>query len=240
MATVTEIAPDVFRICTFIPEVNLGFSQFLVRDEQPLLFETGMRALFPAVREAVATVLDPASIRWIGFSHFEADECGSLNDWLTLAPQAEAACSFVGAQVSVNDFIGGEARGLQDGEVIETGAYRFRFCRTPQVPHCWEAGVLFEETQGTLLCSDLFHQLGDVEPLTDSDVIGRAREALVQYQAGPFADYMPYTRRTGGILQSLADLKPTTIATMHGSAFHGDGERALRDFAAMVGETLGP
>ena len=239
MPTVTEIAPDVYRICTYFPEIDLQFNQFLIKDEEPLLFHTGMRALFPVVRDAVATVIDPSKLRWISFSHFEADECGSLNEWFEVAPNAQAACSMVGALVSVNDFTQRPARGMADGESFSTGRYRFRFIQTPHVPHCWEAGLMFEETNGTLLCSDLFHQNGDHEPLTESDVIERARKTLTDYQAGPFANYMPYTKHTDTILQKLAALKPRTIVPMHGSAYAGDGERAIRDLAVVMREVLG-
>lgn len=235
---VTEIARDCYRISTYIPEIDLQFSQFLIKDEEPLLFHTGMRALFPIVREAVATIIDPSTIRWISFSHFEADECGSLNEWLQLAPAAQPVCSMVGALVSVNDFAIRPAKGMDDGEVFDTGQYRFRFVQTPHVPHCWEAGLLFEETQGTLLCSDLFHQNGDVEPLTESDVIDRARKTLIDYQASPFANYMPYTKHTDGILQKLAALNPRTVVPMHGSAYAGDGSRAIRDLAVVMREVL--
>lgn len=236
---VTEIAPDIYQIVTYVPEADLQFNQFLVKDEEPLLFHTGMNALFPLVQEAVASLIDPATLRWISFSHFEADECGSLNQWLQLAPNAQAACSMLGAMVSVNDFAIRPARGMEHGETLSTGKYRFRFLRTPHVPHCWEAGMLFEETNGTLLCSDLFHQGGVVEPMTTSDVIERARKTLIDYQAGPLANYVPYTKHTDGILQSLAELKPRTIAPMHGSAYVGNGERAIRDFAVMMREVLG-
>jgi flavorubredoxin len=236
---ITEIAPDFYRISTYIPEIDLQFNQFLVKDEEPLLFHTGMKALFPTVREAVETIIDPSKIRWISFSHFEADECGSLNEWLQLAPAAQPVCSMVGALVSVNDFAIRPAKGMNDGEVLNTGQHRFRFVKTPHVPHCWEAGMLFEETRGTLLCSDLFHQGGNVEPFTESDVIDRARKTLTDYQAGPFANYMPYTKHTDSIMQSLADLNPRTIAPMHGSAFAGDGSRSLRDLAVVMREVLG-
>lgn len=239
MASVTEIAPDVYRISTYVPQVNLQFNQFLVRDEEPLLFHTGLKAMFPLVRDAVATVVPPERIRWIGFSHFEADECGSLNEWLHLAPSAQPVCSLVGALVSVNDFAIRPAKPLADGEIVRTGRYRFRYLRTPHVPHCWEAGLMFEERHGTLLCSDLFHQNGDVEPITESDVVERAREVLVDYETGPFAKYMPYTPYTDRILQELAGLKPKTLATMHGSTFVGDGGRAICDLARMMRETIG-
>ena len=145
----------------------------------------------------------------------------------------------VGALVSVNDFAIRPAKGMTDGEVLNTGKRRFRFAQTPHVPHCWEAGLLFEETTGTLLCSDLFHQRGDVEPSTEADVIERARKTLIDYQAGPFANYMPYTKHTDGIMQGLAALKPRTLAPMHGSAYTGDGERAIRDLAIVMREVLG-
>lgn len=240
MTNITEIAPDIFRINTFIPEANLGFSQFLIRDDEPLLFHTGMKALFPLVREAVAELIDPAKLRWIGFSHFEADECGSLNEWQTVAPDATPVCSFVGKVVSVDDFASkNSAKGMADGEIFETGSKRYRFIATPHVPHCWEAGMLFEESTGVLFCTDLLHQNGDVEPLTTSDVIGRARETFVQYQAGPLANYFPYTQSTDGELKRLAALKPKFLATMHGSVFEGNGEKALLEYAGMVREVLG-
>ena len=236
--SVTEIAPDVYRISTFIPEADLQFNQFLIKDDEPVLFHTGMKALFPVVRNEVATILDPSKIRWIGFSHFEADECGSLNEWLQIAPEAQPVCSMVGALVSINDFAIRAARGMNDDEQLNTGKYRFRFLQTPHVPHCWEAGLLFEETKSTLFCSDLFHQCGDVEPLTESDVIDRARKTLVDYQAGPLANYMPYTKHTDVVMQRLAALKPRTLAPMHGSAYVGDGERAVRDLAVVMREVL--
>jgi len=237
--TVNEIAPDIFRISTFIADFNLGFNQFLVRDEQPLLYHTGMRGLFPLVKEAVATVLDPATIRWIGFSHFEADECGAMNEWLEVAPKAEAACGMVAALVNLNDFAARPAKILQHDEVLATGKYRFRYRATPQVPHSWDAGMLLEETTGALFCSDLFHQVGEREPVTGESLVPRFREALVEYSAGPFANYMPYTPQTDAILAGLADLGPKVILPMHGSAFTGDGEAEIRAMARMMREVLG-
>src|SRR3982750_423495 len=159
MTTINEIAPDVFRINTYIPEAMLGFSQFLVRDDEPLLFHTGMRSLFPTVREAVTKLIDVSKLRWIGFSHFEADECGSLNEWQAIAPSASAVCSMVGKIVSVDDFVGNDSTmGMADGEIFSTGSRMFRFLHTPHVPHCWDAGMLFDENNKVLFCSDLFHQ----------------------------------------------------------------------------------
>jgi flavorubredoxin len=235
----TEVAPDIFRICTMISEVNLQFCQFLVRDEEPVLFHTGMRSLFPLVRDAVSQLVDPSDIRWVSFSHFEADECGALNEWLEIAPRATPLCGLVGAMVSVNDFSQRPARVLDQNERLETGKYRFQYCATPQVPHAWDAGLLFEETNGTLFCSDLLHQVGDVEPVTESDVVGRFRDAIQEYNATPFADYLPYTPHTGPILEGLAALEPKTLLPMHGSAYIGDGGQAIRDMAHMLKETLG-
>jgi flavorubredoxin len=236
---VDEIAPDVFRLSLYVPEMNIQFNQFLVKDDEPLLFHTGMRQIFPQVREAVARLIDPASLRWIGFSHFEADECGALNDWLATAPQATPVCGFVGANVSVNDFASRAARAMNDDEVLTTGKYRFRFLATPHVPHCWEASLLFEETAGTLFSSDLFFHWGDAEPKTTSDVVDRFKQGLIADQQGPFANAYPYTPQTGPTLRRLAALKPKTIALMHGSSFEGDGERQLNDLATVMREVLG-
>ena len=239
MAKVHEIAPDLYRISIYVPEFDLQFNHFLVRDEEPLLFHAGYQRFFPELREAVATVLPPAKIRWISFSHFESDECGALNQWLEIAPAAQAAATVVGVLVSLNDFAIRPPRGMADEETLSTGKYRFRMCSTAHLPHGWDAGVLFEETQRTLLCSDLFHHVGDVEPLTESDIVGRSRAAMTEYQKGPLANYVPYTPLTGRILEKLAALEPATLATMHGSSFRGDGARALRDLGVALRDTFG-
>ena len=239
MTTISEIAPDVYRICTYVPEIDLQFCQFLIKDDEPLLWETGMRQMFPVVREAVARIVDPKTLRWISFSHFEPDECGSLNQWLELAPRAEAFCSEVGALVFVNDAALRPARGITKDTLIETGKYKFRLYATPHLPHGWDAAILFEETNRTLLCSDLLHHAGDVEPCTESDVIGRSKHAMQAMQATPLLDYMPYTPKTESRLEALAALSPRTCATMHGSAFRGDGARALRDLGSVMREVLG-
>jgi flavorubredoxin len=239
MSTVTEIAPEVYRISTFVSQANLQFNQFLVRDDEALLFHTGMKRLFPAVRDAVAQVLDPSTIRWIVFSHFEADECGALAEWQNLAPHATAACSLVAKSVSVDDVVAVRpAQALADGHILTTGKHRFRFLQTPQVPHAWDAGLLFEETQRVLMCSDLFHQNGDVEAITVSDVVGRFKDMLLEYQQGPFAHYLPYASHTRHTLDRLAGLQPRVLATMHGSTYIGDGADALGRLAAAMKEVL--
>jgi flavorubredoxin len=239
-ARVTEIAPDLYVISVYVPDFNLRFNHFLVKDEEPLLFHTGMKQMFPLVRDGVARVIDPARLRWLAFSHFEADECGALNEWLILAPHAQPTCGLVGALVTVNDGALRQARVLEHDEILKTGRYCFRFRQTPHVPHNWEAGLLFEENTRTLLCSDLFTHTGDVEPVTESDIVGRAKQALIEGQKGPFANAYPYTPLTEPILHGLADLQPKQLALMHGSAFVGDGERALRNLATAMREVLGP
>jgi flavorubredoxin len=238
MANVSEIAPDLYRISWFWPEINLQFNHFLLNDEEPLLFTTGFRRTFTELHEAVARVLDPSRIRWISFSHFESDECGALNQWLAAAPKAEPVCSFTGALVNVTDFANRRPRPLAEGDVLNTGKYHLRFCHTPHLPHGWDAGMLFEETRKTLLCSDLFHQVGDCEPLTQTDVVGRVKEALLQMNASPMPCYMPWCPYTGGLLEKLAQLRPETLAIMHGSSFTGDGEKAIRDVASVMKEIL--
>jgi len=239
-ARVTEIAPDLYAISIYVQEFNLRFNHFLLKDEEPLLFHTGMKQMFPLVRDAVARVIDPSTLRWISFSHFEADECGALNEWLGVAPNAEPICGLVGALVSVNDFAVRQARVLAHDEVLKTGKYRFRLRQTPHVPHNWEASLLFEEVTRTLLCSDLFTHEGDVEAITESDIIGRANASLIEGQNGPFANANPYTPLTEPILHGLAELRPKQLALMHGSTFVGNGERALRDLAAVMREVLSP
>jgi len=239
MAITTEIAPNVYRISIFAQWGNLQFNHFLIKDDEPLLFHTGLRGMHAELREAVSKLIPLVDLRHISFSHFEADECGALNEWLTVAPRAEVICGQVGALVSVNDFIGREARALADGETFATGKYNFRYCQTPHLPHGWDAGVLFEETQKTLLCSDLFHQTGEVEPLTSSDVVGRSHQAMKEYQAGILADYVPYTPLTSQNLKKLAALKPKTLAIMHGSSFTGDCAHALDDLNVAFRNAFG-
>ena len=239
MTRVDEIAADIFRISTYVPDFNLQFNQFLVKDDEPLLFETGMKQIYPLVREAVSKVIDPSSLRYISFSHFEPDECGSLNEWLAGAPRAQAVCSVVGAMVFVNDSALRPARGLQNDEIVQTGKYTFRFKSTPHLPHGWDAGFLFEEKTKTLLCSDLLGHAGDGSPVTESDIVGRFRATTSAFQGGPLSNYMPYTAHTQAQIRELASLKPRACATMHGSTFVGDGEKALLDMGVVMKELLG-
>ena len=240
MARIDEIAPDLFRISTYVSQFDLQFNHFLVRDDEPLLFHTGMRKMFPEVHAAVAQLIEIASLRWISWSHFEVDECGALNEWLAVAPQAQPACSEVGAMVNVQDFSNRPPRGLAPGDVLQTGRHRFRVVPTPHLPHGWDAGMLFEETERVLLCSDLFHQIGQFEPITSDDVLGRWDSALAAMQAHPvLMDYVPFTPKTRTRLEALAALEPRLLATMHGSSFSGDGGAALRAAADVLERRLG-
>ncbi len=239
MAVITEIAPGVHRISILFKEINLQFNHFLIVDDEPLLYHTGMRRMFPEVLESVRHIIDPATLRWIGFSHFEVDECGSLNQWLAAAPHAQAVAGAIGSLVNLSDFADRPPRALAAHETFSTGKYRFRYVPTPHLPHGWDAGVLFEETQRTLLCSDLFHHDGDVEPLFEGDIVGRTRAAMRNMQLGPLMDYMPYSPKTRPLLETLAALRPATLATMHGSSFRGDGAKALLELDGVIKEVLG-
>lgn len=234
MSTITEIAPDVFRLSIYAPSFDMQFNHFLVRDEEPLLFHAGLKGMFPALRDAVSTLIDPTRLRHIAWSHFESDECGALNDWLQIAPQAQPVCTLVGKLVSVDDFAIRPAFGMAPGDVLNTGKYRYRFHRSPHIPHGWDAGVLFEETRKTLFCSDLFHHFGDVAPVTSSDLIEPSRKAMQLMQQGPLSGYIPYMRQTEGVLRSLAALKPETLAVMHGSSYVGPGDRLLTELAGVL------
>lgn len=238
-ARVTEFAPDHYAISIYLKAFNLRFNHFLIKDEEPLLFHTGMKQTFPLIRDAVARIINPTALRWIAFSHFEADECGALNEWLAVASHAVPVCGMVAAFTSVNDFSIRPAHILEHGQILTTGKYRLRFQQTPHVPHNWEAGLLFEEVTRTLLCSDLFTHEGDVAPITETDLVERARQSLIDGKRGNFADPYPYTPLTEPILHGLANLRPAQLALMHGSTFIGDGKEALRDLASVMREVLG-
>jgi flavorubredoxin len=241
MATrVDEIARDTFRISTFHSEFGIQFNQFLVRDEEPFLMHTGMRRMFNTTHDAVSRLIDPARLAWIGFSHFEPDECGALNEWLAVAPRAQAAGGPVAAMVMLSDFADRAPRMLAPGEVLDLGSHRLRFLSTPHLPHGWDAGLYFDESCGTLLCSDLLFQPGDPGPITEDDPIPSVRQAIVAGLAGPLAHDIPYTNHTDAMLHELAALAPRTLAIMHGASYRGDGGKVLADFAGVLRETIGP
>jgi flavorubredoxin len=227
--TVDEIADDMYRISTYVPQVSpegFTFNQFLVKADEPLLFHTGPRGMFPLVAEAVATVVPVEALRWITFGHVESDECGSMNMWLTAAPDSRVAHGALGCDVSLNDLCDRPPRALGEGEVIDLGGKRVRQISTPHVPHGWEAQLLFEETTGTLLCGDLFSQIGAGPAVTTDDVVEPALAAERLFHASSLAP------NTAGTLRQLGDLSPTTLAIMHGASFRGDGKAALYDLAA--------
>ena len=236
---VTEIAADVYRISAFHPDFAIQFNQFLIVDDEPFLMHTGMKKMFATTLDGVSKIIDPAKLRWIGFSHFESDECGALNEWLRIAPRAEPVCSFVGAVVTVNDFADRPARPLSDGEILSTGRRRLQFLASPHVPHGWDAGLFFETIERTLLSSDLFFHPGDPEPVTGSSIVGPAVESIRQNLSSPLANDMPYTSRTYSTLLRFANLAPQTIAVMHGSSFSGNGRQELLELAALIREILG-
>lgn len=221
---ITEIAPNLFRLSTFIaqvPPTGLAFNQFLITGDEPLLFHTGMRGLFPLVRDAVAKLMPPEKLRWISFGHYEADECGAMNDWLAIAPNAQVAHGMTGVGVSLNDQADRPPRMLAHNEVIDLGGARVRYLDTPHVPHGWEAGLMYEETSGTLLCGDLFTQYGECDAATESDIVGAA------IASEDIANFSALNPSMGTTLRKLAELKPRTLALMHGPAFTGDCAAAL-------------
>ena len=229
---VTEIAPGIYRLSTYSTDANFMFNQFLVVDEEPLLFQTGLRSLFPLVSDAVRRVIPVVQLRWITFGHVEADECGSMNQWLAAAPNAQVAHGAMGCAVSVNDLADRPPRPLQHGEVIELGTKRLRRIETPHVPHGWDAGLFYEETTSTLLCGDLFTALGNSPALTEQEIIGPALSAEDVFRATCL------TPSTGPTIRSLADLRPQTLGLMHGPSYAGDCVQALHDLASAYDERL--
>jgi flavorubredoxin len=235
MTDVDEIADGIYRLSTFVPEIGptgFTFNQILIDDDEPLLFHTGPRAMFPLVSEAIASVLRVERLRWITFGHVEADECGAMNLFLEAAPQAEVAHGGLGCMVSLNDLCDRAPVPLEDGQVIELGRHRVRHIDTPHVPHGWEARVLHEETTGTLLCGDLFSHLGDGPALTSDDILDAASQAEDIFGATCL------TPSTGPTIRRLAELAPTTLGTMHGSSFTGDCAGALVGLAKIYEDRL--
>jgi flavorubredoxin len=229
---IDEIASGIYRIYTPFRHLLPGgfnFNQYLVVDDEPLLFHTGLRRMFPLVREAIEAVIPVTHLRYLGLSHFEADECGAMNEFLAVAPSAQPLASALGTMVSVNDVADRPGRGLTDGEEFSTGAHRLKWIYTPHVPHGWDCGVLFDHATQTLLCGDLFTQGGsDHPPVTEQEVLGPSEQFRKPL------DYFAHSTGSSAILEKLAALRPTTLACMHGSAFRGDGGALLRGLSGIL------
>lgn len=236
---IAEIADGIYRLSTFVPDIappaGFAFNQFLVMGDEPLMFHTGLRKMFPLNREALSRIIPPEKLRWISFGHYEADECGAMNEWLAVAPNATVAHGHTGVMVSLNDVADRAPHILTDGETIDLGrGKRVRYIDTPHTPHGWDAGVMYEESTGTLLSGDLFTQLGDNPPLVHGgDIVGPAiqGEDLFQYSA--------LSPGMGSAIRRLAPLKPKTLALMHGPSFVGDGAAALNALADFYDKRSG-
>jgi flavorubredoxin len=231
---IDEIGPAIYRISTPVPPnpalpAGFTFNQFLIVDDEPVLFHTGMRKIFPLVREAVASVMPVEKLRWVSFSHFEADESGAIVEWFSVAPNALPLCGQIGAMLSIEDAGGRPARVLADGETMDIGSKRVRWFDTPHLPHGWDAGYLAETTTRTLFCGDLFTQAGaEVAPVTEGDLVGPS-EAM----RGAM-DYFSNPRAAAGQIERLAASEPALLACMHGSSYRGDGGSMLRALAKVL------
>jgi len=228
--TIDEIAPDIFRLSTHVEEVappaGFSFNQFVIRGDEPFLFHTGMRQLFPLVSEAVSRIIPIGDLRWVSFAHVEADECGAMNHFLAAAPQAQVVHGGLACMVSVADLADRPPRPMGDDEVLDIGGHRLRFLPTPHVPHNWESGLWFDETTSTLLAGDLFTQVGAGPAITSDDIVEQslaAEEIFHSTSLGP---------NVGPTLRRLAALEPTTLATMHGPSYRGDGAAQLMALAS--------
>ena len=227
--SVDEIALSIYRLSTLVSEIGpngFTFNQFLIDDDEPLLFHTGHRSMFPSIRDAIERVMPVERLRWIAFGHVESDECGAMNELLAVAPHAQVAHGGLGCMVSINEMADRPPRPLADGEIIELGAKSVRHVDTPHVPHGWDARVLYEETTGTLLCGDLFTRLGNGPALTTDDIVEPAMEAESMFRSTSLAP------DTAVVMRRLGDFSPNTLALMHGSSFSGDCAKALCDLAA--------
>jgi flavorubredoxin len=232
---VTEIADGIYRLSTHVAQAGphgFTFNQFLIDAEEPMLFHTGLHMMFPSVSEAIAQVLPLDRLRWITFGHYEADECGAMNDFLQCSPQATVAHGQIGVMLSVMDQCARLPRVLSEGETIDLGGKRVRWLQTPHVPHGWDAGLIYEETTGTLFAGDLFTIAGSYPAQSEGDLMERATAFETAF---PGTCLTPSTKPT---IERLAQLQPKTLALMHNSAWHGDGARALRDLAAWYGDRL--
>ncbi|HXG20816.1 MAG TPA: MBL fold metallo-hydrolase [Methylomirabilota bacterium] len=229
---IDEITSGIYRVSTYIDQADFTFNQYLIDADQPLLFHCGMRGLFPSVSAAVAKVAPLARLRWISFGHWEADESGAMNDWLAAAPEAQVAVGAIGCMLSVNDLAVRPPRALENDEVLDLGGKRVRYLATPHVPHCWDAGLLFEETTRTLFCGDLFTQIGKSPAVSEADLIAPALAAEDAFKATSL------TPDTAPTIRRLAALQPAMLALMHGPAYRGDCERALHALADAYAERL--
>jgi flavorubredoxin len=229
MTRIDEIATGIFRIATDTPDGSFSFNQYLVVDEQPLLYHTGPRRLFDETRQAIASVLDPARLAYIGLSHVEGDECGALSELLALAPRARPLCSRIAAMTSIGDMVDREPYAMADGQTLSLGSRTVRWVDAPHLPHGWESGMLVDETNRVLFCGDLFTQAGGAHPpLIESDILGPSEAFRRTF------DYYAHAPDTRARLQALAALQPATLACMHGSAWRGDGGALLRALADQV------
>ena len=229
-AKIDEVAAGIYRLSVHVPDIappaGFTFNHFLLRGDEPLLFHTGLRRMFPILRDAVARLIPPESLRWIAFGHYEADECGAMNEWLAVAPQAQVAHGQTGAMVSLNDMADRPPRILEDGARIELGrGLSVRYLDTPHIPHGWDAGVLHEEASGTLLCGDLFTQIGNGAALTGGDIVG---PAIAAEDLFGFSSLNP---GMGATIRGLKRLAPRRLALMHGPTFEGDAAGALAALA---------
>jgi flavorubredoxin len=222
---IDEIADGIYRLSVHVPDIappaGFTFNHFLIRADEPMLFHCGLRGMFPTLSEAIVRIIPVERLRFLGFGHVEADECGAMNSWLAAAPQAQVVHGATACMVSLNDLADRAPRAMTDGGSVDLGGRRLRYIDTPHVPHGWEAGVFYEEVTGTLLCGDLFTHLGATAAVTDKDIVGPAIEAerLFHYTSlGP---------STAPNIRKLAALAPRTLALMHGASYHGNGSRAL-------------
>jgi flavorubredoxin len=228
---IDEIAQGIYRISTPVNAVPGGFSfnQYLIADEEPLLFHTGLRQIFALVAEAITAVMPVQRLRHVSFSHYEADECGALNDFLGAAPNATPLCGQIAAMVSVGDMADRAPRALDDGASVTLGTHKVRWLATPHLPHGWECGHLFEETTRTLFCGDLFTQGGaEHAPVTEADILEPSEAFRAQM------DYYSHTKNAGPMVERLAALQPATLACMHGAAWRGDGGALLQALGARL------
>lgn len=234
--TIDEIAEGIYRLSAYVPGIEppagFTFNQFLILGEEPMLFHTGLRKMFPQTLQAVSRLISPEHLRWISFGHFEADECGAMNEWLAAAPRAEVAHGMTGASVSIADIADRAPRVLSHDEIIDIGGRRIRYLDTPHVPHGWDAGVIFEETTGTLFCGDLFTHLGNGPAVVGTDIVGPALAAEDLFYSTSIGPTIAPT------IRKLADLAPQALAVMHGSSFAGDGAGALRELASAYDDRL--